>query len=153
MKKYLSLSLFFWCFTVAGIGSADNGLVVKKSAYSVTETLDRLEGILNNKGLTIFARVDHAAGAQKADMSLRPTQVLIFGNPKMGTPLISSSRTAGIDLPMKALVWEDQAGQVWLAYNQPQYLADRHAIKDRGAVIDKMTNALNGLTDKATQAE
>ena len=130
---------------------AQSGLVVKKSAYGVDQTLDRLEQILKEKGLTIFARIDHNAGAAKVDMDLRPTKLLIFGNPKMGTPLMQSNQTVGLDLPMKVLAWQDGQGQAWIAYNQPSYLAGRHQIKDRGEVISKMQGALGQLTDKAIQ--
>ncbi|MDH3637079.1 MAG: DUF302 domain-containing protein [Gammaproteobacteria bacterium] len=152
MRPTVAMMLLFGFLSLPSLALADNGLVTKKSAYGVPETLDRLEKILQTKGLTIFARIDHTAGAQKVEQTLRPTQVLIFGNPKMGTPLMASQQTIGIDLPMKALVWEDGEGQVWLAYNRPQYLADRHGVNNE-AVIGKMTNALNGLTDKATQRE
>ena len=130
---------------------AQSGLVVKKSAYGADQTLDRLEQILKEKGLTIFARIDHNAGAAKVDMDLRPTKLLIFGNPKMGTPLMQSNQTVGLDLPMKVLAWQDGQGQAWIAYNQPSYLADRHQIKDRAEVISKMQGALGQLTDKAIQ--
>ena len=152
MRPTIAVTLLFGFLQLSGPALADNGLVTKKSAYGVSETLDRLEGILKDKGLTVFARIDHAAGAKTVDQDLRPTQVLIFGNPKMGTALMASQQTFGIDLPMKALAWEDPEGQVWLAYNLPQYLADRHAVSN-AAVIGKMTNALDGLTDKATQPE
>ncbi len=135
---------------LSGAALADSGLVVKPSAHDVAATTDRLESILKEKGLTVFARVDHAAGAKAIGQELRPTQLLIFGNPNMGTPLMASQQTVGIDLPMKALVWEDDQGQVWLAYNRPQYIADRHAV-DNPEIIGKMTNALDGLTNKATQ--
>ncbi len=152
MKRSVALTAIIGLLCLSGLATADNGLMIKQSAYGVTETLDRLEGILKKKGLTVFTRIDHAAGAQKVEQALRPTQVLIFGNPKMGTPLMASQQTVGIDLPMKALVFEDADGKVWLAYNRPQYLADRHAVSNE-AVIGKMTNALNALTDKATQKE
>lgn len=134
----------------AASAAADQGLVVKPSAYGVDETLDRLEQVLKTKGLTIFTRIDHSAGAANVGLDLRPTQVLIFGNPKMGTALMLSKQTAGIDLPMKVLAWKDEQGRVWLAYNDPAYLAGRHQINDRGDVLKKMTGALGKLTDKAT---
>ena len=130
--------------------ASDNGLITKKSAHGVTETLDRLEKILTEKGLTVVVRWSHDAGAKKVGMELRPTELLIFGNPKMGTNLMTSNQTAGIDLPMKALAWEDENGQVWLTYNDPGYLADRHGVKDREEVVQKMTGALGKFTDAAT---
>ena len=128
-----------------------SGLVLTRSSHSVAETLDRLETVLRNKGLRIFARIDHAAGAKGVGVDLRPTQLLLFGNPKLGSQLFTSNQLAGIDLPMKALVWEDAQGQVWLGYNDPGYIAARHGIEDRPGVIGKMSGALKKLTGKATQ--
>ncbi len=130
---------------------AGDGLITKKSHYNASQTLDRLEALLRDKGLTVFARVDHAGGAEKVGIPLRPTALLIFGNPKLGSHLFTSRQSAGIDLPMKALAWEDGKGNVWLTYNDPQYIADRHRIRNRAEVIGKMTKALDTLTDKATQ--
>jgi uncharacterized protein (DUF302 family) len=144
------LLMFSILLMVTTSAAADKGLVVKPSAYGVDETLNRLEEVVKKKGLTIFTRIDHSAGAAKVQLNLRPTQVLIFGNPKMGTALMQSSQTVGIDLPMKVLAWQDEAGKVWIAYNDPSYLADRHQINDRGEVLQKMTGALAKLTDKAT---
>jgi len=126
---------------------ASDDLIVKSSAHSVEETLDRLEAILKKKGLTIFIRIDHAAGATKAGMDMKPTQVLLFGNPKLGTPLMLSNRRIGIDLPIKVLAWQDEKGAVWLAYNKADYLKDRHAIADRDPLFDKMKGVLGKLTD------
>lgn len=130
---------------------AGTGLVTKKSAHSVAQTLDRLEGALKDKGIVVFARIDHTAGAKKAGMPLRSTELLIFGNPKLGTPLMQSKQTIGIDLPLKVLAWEDENGQVWLTYNAPDFLANRHGITDRAQVLTKMTEALQKLTDVATK--
>ncbi|MEO1282237.1 MAG: DUF302 domain-containing protein [Pseudomonadota bacterium] len=125
-------------------------LITKKSDASVSETLDRLEKALTAKGIKVFARVDHSAGAKTADLELAPTQLLIFGNPKLGTPLMLSNRAIAIDLPMKALAWQDKDGSVYLSYNNPDALKSRHAITDRDKVFAKMTKALGALTDKAT---
>ncbi len=144
----LVLVVIIACLVSASAQAGDN-LVVKQSAHSVAATLDRLEAILKKKGLTIFARVDHAAGAKKAGMAMKPTQLLIFGNPKMGTPLMLSNPRIGIDLPIKVLAWQDRAGSVWLAYNDPGYLKSRHGIGDRDAVFGKMTGALGKLTGAA----
>lgn len=111
--------------------------------------MDNLEGIVKKKGFTVFARVDHAAGASKVGETLRPTQLLIFGNPKVGTALLTSNQSVGLDLPIKVLVWEDGEGTVWLAYNDPAYIAARHGIEDKDAVVSKMTGALKGITDAA----
>lgn len=128
---------------------ANNGIITKKSTNSVGATLDCLEKTLKAKGLTVFARVNHTAGAKKVGLSMRPTELLVFGNPKMGTPLMNSNQTMGLDLPMKALAWEDAKGQVWVSYNDPAYLANRHTVTDHPAIIKKMTGALGMFTDRA----
>lgn len=132
---------------------ADDGMVVKQSAHSVAATLDRLAKILTSKGITVFTRVNHAAGAKKAGLELKPTELLIFGNPKLGTPLMMSNPKIGIDLPMKALAWEDDAGKVWLAYTKPDAMKARHGIGDKDPVFKKMTGALGKLTDAAVKAK
>ena len=128
----------------------DNGLISKKSNYSVKETLDRLEGVLKEKGITIALRWSHSDNGNKVGIPLRPTELLLFGNPKLGTNFFTSKQTAGIDLPMKALAWEDEKGQVWLSYNDPFYIARRHGIKDRDEVAKKMSGALDKFTSAAT---
>ena len=146
MKRHFVavISLFFLTSASAG-----DGLVSKKSGVGVEETLDRLEAVLEKKGITIFSRVSHTAGAADAGIELRPTELLIFGNPKLGSHFFTSRQTAGIDLPMKALAWEDADGQVWLTYNDPQYIADRHGISDREEIVRKMSNALDKMTNAA----
>ena len=106
----------------------NNGMITISSAFSVRETIDRLAARVTSLGLNIFARVDHAAGAGKVAMPLRPTELLIFGNPKGGTPLMQDHQTAGIDLPIKALAWEDADGKVWLTYNDASWIAQRHGL-------------------------
>ena len=113
----------------------DRGMVDVPSPYSVPETLARLESILKERGLTIFARVDHSGEAEKAGLKMRPTQLLIFGSPKAGTPLMIATRRVAIDLPLKALVWEDESGRVWISYNAPEYLQQRH-----GFPVDLLKN-------------
>ena len=130
--------------------AGEDGLITKKSAYSVKETLDRLENILKEKGITVALRWSHSDNGNKVGIPLRPTELLIFGNPKLGTNFFTSKQTSGIDLPMKALAWEDEKGQVWLTYNDPAYIAKRHGISDRDEVKNKMTGALDKLTTKAT---
>jgi len=142
----LSLIALVPTMSVAG----DKGLINKKSQHSVKVTLDRLENVLRKKGITIVTRWSHHAGAKKAGIELRPTELLIFGNPKMGSHFFTSNQTAGIDLPMKALAWKDEKGQVWLTYNDPAYIANRHGINDREKIKNKMTGALNNLTNAAT---
>ncbi len=106
----------------------EDGLVTIASMFSVKETLDRLETNLKVKEITVFARIDHAAGAASVAMPLRPTELLIFGSPKAGTPLMQSNQTIGIDLPLKILVWQDAGEKVWLTYNDPSWLARRHGL-------------------------
>lgn len=106
----------------------DNGMVHLHSPHTVPETLRRLESLLQAKDVNIFARVDHSGEAEKAGLKMRPTQLLIFGSPKAGTPLMVASPTLAIDLPLKALAWEDADGKVWLSYNSPEYLQQRHNI-------------------------
>jgi uncharacterized protein (DUF302 family) len=129
------------------------GMIVKQSAHGVDETAKRFEDILLAKGITVFDRVDHAAGATKVGAELPPTQLVVFGNPKLGTPLMQSQREIGIDLPLKALIWEDDSGTVWLGYNDPAYIAERHGVGDRAEVLQTMTGALDNLTSAATKAE
>ncbi|MEQ8226619.1 MAG: DUF302 domain-containing protein [Rhodospirillales bacterium] len=127
---------------------AADGLIVKASPYAPKETLDRLEKVLKSKGITVFARIDHAAGAGKVGQSMDATEILIFGNPKIGTPLMQDTRSIGIDLPLKALAWQDDKGS-WIAYNDPKWLAKRHGNKT-DLIITKMTGILDKLTDAAT---
>ncbi len=110
--------------------SVDNGMVHLASPYPFAETLRRLEAVLQSKGLTVFARIDHSGEAEKVGMKMHPTQLLIFGSPKAGTPLMLASPTLAIDLPLKALVWEDAGGKVWISYNSAEYLKQRHNIPD-----------------------
>lgn len=108
----------------------DNGMVHLRSPYSVPETLKRLESILQAKGVNVFALVDHSGEAAKVGLKMHPTQLIIFGSPKAGTPLMVASPTLAIDLPLKALAWEDADGKVWISYNTPEYLKQRHNIPD-----------------------
>ena len=129
---------------------ADNGIKSVKSSHSVKNTADRLETVLKDKGMTVFARINHGAGAATVGVDLRPTELLIFGNPKVGSPLMKCSRTTGIDLPQKALIWEDESGNVWLSYNDPQYLNTRHGLSECLPVIEKVTKALANFAKAAT---
>ena len=131
---------------LAGAAAAADGLVAVKSSYSAKETMNRLEASVTQRGLTVFARIDHAAGAAKIGKTLRPTELLIFGNPQGGTPLMECEQTAGIDLPLKALAWEDAAAQVWVGYNDPAYLAQRHGAASCPAV-ENLRKALSSLVD------
>jgi uncharacterized protein (DUF302 family) len=146
-----ALSLLLAVTPVQAAGDGPAGLVTKASPYGVERTLDRLAAALEEKGITVFARVSHSGGAADVGIDLRPTELLIFGNPKVGSHFFTSHQTAGIDLPMKALAWQDADGQVWLGYNDPGYIAERHGIADRPDTVKKMTNALEALTDRAVR--
>jgi uncharacterized protein (DUF302 family) len=125
---------------------AVDGLTTIRSAYRPEETLHRIETQIRSRGMTIFAHIDHAAGAAEAGLSLRPTDVLLFGNAKAGTPLMQSIQTIGIDLPLKVLVWQDAAGDTWLSYNDPQWIAKRHGLGQYDeATVSAMSAALRAL--------
>jgi uncharacterized protein (DUF302 family) len=132
---------------------ATEGMISVKSAHTVAVTADRLEKILASKGMTVFKRIDHAAGAKKAGKTLRPTELVIFGNPKVGAPLMLCSQSIAIDLPQKALIWQDEAGQVWFSYNDPGYLALRHDTQGCDEVLKKVGMALGNFAKKASAAE
>jgi uncharacterized protein (DUF302 family) len=123
-----------------------NGLVSKPSAHSVAETIDRLEAVLREKGIHIFARIDQRAEAEKAGLHMPAMELLIFGNPKAGTPLMVAEPTIGIDLPLKALAWEDREGKVWLSYNAPEYLEERFSIAEE---LMKNISGIGGLVELA----
>jgi uncharacterized protein (DUF302 family) len=130
---------------------AADGLITTPSSFGAKETLDRLIAEVAARGMTVFARVDHAAGAAEVGLPLRPTEVVIFGNARGGTPLMQADQAIGIDLPLKALVFEDEAGRTWLAYNDPHWLGRRHRITAAVApFIDAMAAALNAVAKKAT---
>ena len=150
MNHIRSLALALLLVT-SSLASAADGLVAATSPYGPKETMDRVEILLKEQGMTIVARVDHAAGAAKVGKKLRPTEVLIFGNPQGGTPFMECSQTIGIDLPLKMLVWEDETGQVWLGYNDPAYLAGRHGVAQCAAAAN-LKQALAGFA-QATVAK
>ena len=137
-------------FLTMPLAYADNGIIAVKSSHAVNETADRLEAALKQKGMTIFARINHSEGAKKAGIDLPATELIIFGNPKVGSPLMKCHRTVGIDLPQKALIWKDENGQVWLSYNDPQYLAKRHDLSKCMQVIKKVEKALSNFAKAAT---
>jgi uncharacterized protein (DUF302 family) len=128
------MKLLPWMLMVAAAispdANADNGVENVASNYSVAETIDRLESLVKSKQLTVFARIDFSADAAKVGLSMPPTQMLIFGNPKAGTPLMLAAPSVAIDLPLKALAWQDSAGGVWLSYNTPEYLRRRHSLTE-----------------------
>jgi len=130
-----------------------DGLITVSSSFGPEETMKRLEAEVRAKGMTVFARVDHAAGAAEAGLPLRPTDLLIFGAARGGTPLMQATQTIGIDLPLKALVWQDEEGKTFLSYNDPAYLTHRHGLADQvKPVVDTMTGVLKAIAAKATAA-
>ena len=130
---------------------AADGLKTIPSSYGPKDTMNRLETEVKARGMTVFARIDHAAGAARAGLTLAPTELLLFGNAKAGTPLMQSVQTIGIDLPLKALVWQDAAGKTWLSYNDPAWLAQRHGLgQEMQAAVGAMAAALNAVARTAT---
>jgi uncharacterized protein (DUF302 family) len=129
---------------------ADDDLVTLPSTRGVNETVERLKALLAEKGIEVFAHIDHAAAAKKAGLPLRPMQVLIFGNPRAGTPLMQARQTAGLDLPLRALVWEDEAGKVWLTYRRVAALTRQHQITGRDEAVKALDDGLAGLARAAT---
>src|SRR5215472_12534945 len=129
---------------------AADGLITIKSAFGPEETMSRLESEVRAKGMTVFAHIDHAAGAAAVGLPLRPTDLLIFGNAKAGTPLMQAAQAIGIDLPLKALVWQDASGTTWLSYNDPVWLTHRHRVGEEAKpVVNVLTVALTALATKA----
>ncbi|WP_203299291.1 DUF302 domain-containing protein [Marinobacter sediminum] len=151
MTKLRMLAVALLTLCLAGLAQAADGLIVVKSNHSVAATADKLESVLGEKGMTVFNRIDHAAGAESVGEQLRPTELVIFGNPKVGTPLMRCSQSVAVDLPQKALVWEDEGGQVWLGYNDPAYLKARHGLDDCDKVLDKVSKALANFAQAATR--
>ena len=155
MKKLISAltlvsALCAGLFPSLSYASDDDGMITKKSHYSVSVTLDRLEAALKKKGIGVAMRWSHDAKAKGVGIPLRPTELLVFGNPKLGSHMFTSNQTAGIDLPLKALAWQDAKGDVYLTYNDPAYIAKRHHINDRAEILKKMSGALNKLSNIAT---
>lgn len=130
--------------------SAEPALIVKQSKLGVTQTIDALAAALEATGVTVMARIDHAAGAKAAGMDLRPTEVIIFGNPKLGTPLMQADQRAGLDLPLKVLAWQDESGKVFVSYADPASLKARYRLDGKDEVLNAMTQALAAFTSAAT---
>src|SRR6266550_6484779 len=129
------------------------GLLSIRSRFGPNETMDRLEAAIRAQGMKVFARIDHAAGASEAGLELRPTEVIIFGNARGGTPLMQSVQTIGIDLPLKALVWQDAKGKTWLSYNEPSWIAQRHGVTNAESAVSKMTVALSAISREAADPQ
>ena len=147
MKIFMAAVATAFVLTAGPALAAD--LITKPSPHSVTVTVDRLVAAVEGAGATVFARVDHAAGATAVGAELRPTQMLMFGNPKLGTPALQAAQTAGLDMPLRVVVYQDQADQVLVAYHAPSKLSDDHGIPADAEVLKKMAGALNNLTNKA----
>ena len=147
MKKAIFTILILLCFAVPVL--AADGMVNVPSSFPVAETADRLESILKEKGMTVFNRIKHSEAAGMVDIELRATELIIFGNPKVGSPLMKCQQTAAIDLPQKALIWQDDKATVWISYNDPRYIEKRHDVSGCEAVILKIEKALAGITKSA----
>ncbi len=145
-------SLFTFVLFLASVplSFADNGTISVKSAHDVRTTADRLEQELLKRGMTIFTRIDHADNAEKVGKKLPPTELIVFGNPNVGTPLMKCGQSIGIDLPQKALIWKAENGEVWYTYNDPSYLAKRHHLTECKDLIDKIRGSLGKLANTAT---
>jgi uncharacterized protein (DUF302 family) len=129
------------------------GLTTVPSHFAPKETMDRVEIEIGERGMNVFARIDHAAGAAEVGLTLRPTELIIFGNARGGTPLMQSVQTVGIDLPLKALVWQDAAGKTWISYNEPGWIAQRHHVSDAQPIVNKMADLLSAILRKAADAD
>lgn len=130
-----------------------DGVIVRESPHSVADTLDRIEAVTGSLGANTVARIDHAAGARETGVEMRPSGVIIFGNPAMGTPLIVRSPTAGLDLPVRMLVWQDEDGDVWLAYTDPEVLARRHGIDPEDSAVTRMSITLDSIVNTVVAEE
>jgi uncharacterized protein (DUF302 family) len=128
------------------------GLTSIRSSFGPKETMDRLEAEIRAREMKVFARIDHAAGAAEVGLTLRPTELIIFGNARGGTPFMQSVQTVGIDLPLRVLVWEDAAGKTWISYNEPGWIARRHGVRNAEQVVSKMGAALSAIARKAANS-
>ena|SRR5437868_3245508 len=129
-----------------------DGLTTIQSRFGPKETIDRLQAEISANGMNVFARIDHAAGAAQAGLDLRPTDLIIFGNARGGTPLMQAVQTLGIDLPLKALVWQGTAGTTWLSYNEPGWIAHRHGVAVQ-PIVNNMTTALRAMSRKVSDPQ
>lgn len=146
--KLSLFSLVVLCLIAPAAWAAD-GMIDVPSAHSVEKTADRFEAVLEKKGMTQFARIEHSQAAGKVDVELRETTLILFGNPKVGSPLMKCEQSMAIDLPQKALIWKDAQNNVWISYNDPGYLAKRHGMKGCDKVLGKVKTALERMTGAA----
>jgi uncharacterized protein (DUF302 family) len=147
MKRVIITILLIVCLPAALM--AAEGMVNIRSAFTVNETADRMEKILQEKGMTVFNRIKHSEAAAKVGIELRDTELIIFGNPKVGSPLMKCQQSIAIDLPQKALIWENEQNEVWISYNSPGYLEKRHVVAGCQDVIVKVEKALAGISKAA----
>lgn len=133
------------------LADSHNGIIKVKSAHDVNATVDRLENALESKGMKVFAIIDHSSGAKSVGIDLKPTVLVVFGNPKVGSPLMACQQSVAIDLPQKALISEDEKGEVWLSYNDPEYLKQRHQITGCDEILNKVSKALANFANAATR--
>src|SRR5215469_1444525 len=138
-----------WFMPASDSPSNAEGLTIIPSRFGPRETMDRLQTEIHAHGLNVFARIDHAASAAEVGLTLPPTELIIFGNARGGTPLMQSVQTVGIDLPLKALVWEDAAKKTWISYNEPNWVAQRHGVTDAQSVVNKMADLLRAIAREA----
>ncbi len=136
---------------ISSVSWAADGVVSLASQHSVAVTADKLEQVLGQKGMTVFARINHAAGARQQNLSLNDSELVIFGNPKVGTPLMQCQPGIALDLPQKALIWQDNQQKVWLSYNRPHYLKQRHRVEGCDQLFLKVEKALAGIAKAATE--
>jgi len=129
--------LFLLIFNIGSVSAAQQ-YIVKQSRYSVGETIDRLENLIKQKGIIVYSRIYHSMGAKKAGISMRPTQLIIFGNPKAGSPLINENPLVALDLPLKVMAWQDENNQTWLAYMNSEELTRRHNIQNTALISERM---------------
>ena len=148
MRHFFSLTLLL-CLASLPLRAAE-GMIDVASAHSVAETADRLRLVIANRGMTLFARVDHSGGAASVGRALRDTELVIFGHPRVGSRLMECSRRVAIDLPQKALIWEKEDGSVWLTYNDPAYLQSRHGLEGCEETLEAMKKALAAIAEEAT---
>ncbi|MGA7277560.1 MAG: DUF302 domain-containing protein [Desulfocapsaceae bacterium] len=148
MKTLILTALLIFSVTISA--EAADGMVSVQSTFNVKETADRMESILKEKGMTVFNRIKHSEGAGKVGIELRDTELIIFGNPKVGSPLMKCQQSVAIDLPQNALIWEDDKTKVWISYNDPKYLEKRHDLSGCGEVIAKIDKALASIAKAAS---
>lgn len=150
--KLLTIAFAVTLTLLSGVATASDGMTTLQSAKSQVATVTALKTIFDKKGITLFAEVDHQKGADSVGQSLRPTTVLIFGNPKLGSPLMACEQAVALDLPQKMLIHEDAGGKVWLSYNDPAYLQSRHSVKGCDAALSKVAGALKNISAAAASA-